>query len=214
LAEPPQTLARAGGLRPFGTGGDAAAPERRPEAASCRAGPGVLPKAPYLGVDRTRQALQTWVAGQSGRRSPLDLYVLNRSDDSCEPPAPQGAVRGYLALNALRGPHYSDQGRQRDQRLRTGLLGYPMKLERPRHRVQFTTIYPCWYSRAATSTNPTSRPCRTIQRLPHHLQDFHHSHPDRRFAERKLLRVFSPHQPLQRAAAARDKIAHQPERGP
>jgi protocatechuate 3,4-dioxygenase beta subunit len=124
----------AGPLRPFGTGGDAAAPDEA-EAASCVLAPEVT-EGPYW-VD-VREKRSNVVAGQSGAPLTLDLYIY-RSDDSCEPA--QGAVVDIWHCNA--SGLYSDEAANGTSGS-TWLRGY-QETDAQGH-VQFTTIYPGWYS--------------------------------------------------------------------
>lgn len=124
----------AGPLRPFGVGGDAAAPQEA-EAASCVLAPEVT-EGPYW-VD-VREKRSDVVAGQAGAPLTLDLYVY-RSDDSCEPEA--GAVVDVWHCNA--SGLYSDEAANGTSGS-TWLRGY-QETDAAGH-VRFTTIYPGWYS--------------------------------------------------------------------
>jgi len=123
----------AGPLRPFG-GGDAAAPEEA-DAASCVLAPEVTEGPYWVDVREKRSDVR---AGQSGAPLTLDLYVY-RSDDSCEPE--QGAVVDIWHCNA--SGLYSDEAANGTSGS-TWLRGY-QETDAQGH-VQFTTIYPGWYS--------------------------------------------------------------------
>jgi protocatechuate 3,4-dioxygenase beta subunit len=125
----------AGPLRPFGGGGDAAAPTDADGATSCVLAPEVT-EGPYW-VD-VREKRSNVVAGQAGVPLNLDLYVY-RSDDSCEPE--QGAVVDIWHCNA--SGLYSDEASNGTSG-QTWLRGY-QETDAAGH-VAFTTIYPSWYS--------------------------------------------------------------------
>lgn len=123
----------AGPLRPFG-GGDAAAPQEA-DAASCVLAPEVTEGPYWVDVREKRSDVR---AGQAGASLTLDLYVY-RSDDSCEPE--QGAVVDIWHCNA--SGLYSDEAANGTSGS-TWLRGY-QETDAQGH-VQFTTIYPGWYS--------------------------------------------------------------------
>jgi protocatechuate 3,4-dioxygenase beta subunit len=123
-----------GPLRPFG-GGEAAAPGEADAAATCVLAPEVT-EGPYW-VD-VREKRSDVVAGQAGAPLTLDLYVY-RSDDSCEPEP--GAVVDIWHCNA--SGLYSDEAANGTSG-ETWLRGY-QETDSAGH-VQFTTIYPGWYS--------------------------------------------------------------------
>lgn len=123
----------AGPLRPFG-GGDAAAPQEA-DAASCVLAPEVTEGPYWVDVREKRSDVR---AGQAGAPLTLDLYVY-RSDDSCEPES--GAVVDIWHCNA--SGLYSDEAANGTSGS-TWLRGY-QETDAKGH-VQFTTIYPGWYS--------------------------------------------------------------------
>jgi protocatechuate 3,4-dioxygenase beta subunit len=124
----------AGPLRPFG-GGEATAPNEADAAATCVLAPEVT-EGPYW-VD-VREKRSNVVAGQAGVPLTLDLYVY-RSDYSCEPEP--GAVVDIWHCNA--SGLYSDEAANHTSG-ETWLRGY-QETDSNGH-VQFTTIYPGWYS--------------------------------------------------------------------
>lgn len=124
----------AGPLRPFG-GGDAAAPVDAEAASSCVLAPEVTEGPYWVDVREKRSDVR---AGQSGAALTLDLYVY-RSDDSCEPEG--GAVVDIWHCNA--SGLYSDEAANGTSGS-TWLRGY-QETDAKGH-VQFTTIYPGWYS--------------------------------------------------------------------
>jgi protocatechuate 3,4-dioxygenase beta subunit len=124
----------AGPLRPFGVGDDAATPQEA-DAASCVLAPEVTEGPYWVDVREKRSDVR---AGQSGVPLVLDLYVY-RSDDSCEPE--QGAVVDIWHCNA--SGLYSDEAANGTSGS-TWLRGY-QETDAQGH-VQFTTIYPGWYS--------------------------------------------------------------------
>ena len=124
----------AGPLRPFGADGDAASPQEA-DAASCVLAPEVTEGPYWVDVREKRSDVR---AGQAGAPLTLDLYVY-RSDDSCEPE--QGAVVDIWHCNA--SGLYSDEAANGTTG-QTWLRGY-QETDAAGH-VQFTTIYPGWYS--------------------------------------------------------------------
>jgi protocatechuate 3,4-dioxygenase beta subunit len=125
----------AGPLRPFGAGDDAADPVDAEAASSCVLAPEVTEGPYWVDVREKRSDVR---AGQAGAPLTLDLYVY-RSDDSCEPEA--GAVVDIWHCNA--SGLYSDEAANGTSGS-TWLRGY-QETDSNGH-VQFTTIYPGWYS--------------------------------------------------------------------